>query len=266
MSEREEARIRLQESVDQLGEQASLHARMQREPLKMLGVASGVGAVIGLLLGRSLSKTRKIYVDDTLSKKDQKAFSKAQARHKGATGGISGAILATAGTFAFRFLQERYLAPKLAELTEKLLSKAEASQPGAGKAASKPKTLKAPQTSGSEPGKPRADTPKASTPRAKTPKADKSRASKDVVVRDFRAPSEQAHADPQGNLNVTRAQQTAGQVAFAARDVPVRDFRLPSEKAHADQYGTVLPLPPAARAEAAPETTPETPKTVLEKK
>lgn len=230
MSEREEARIRLQESVDQLGEQASLHARMQREPLKMLGVATGVGALIGVVLGRSFSKTKRIYVDDTLSKKDQKAFAKAQARHKGATGGIGGAILATAGTFAFRFLQERYLAPKLAELTENLLSRADAAQPGAGK----PKAPKAPKPS------------------------------KDVVVRDFRAPSEQAHAGPQGNLNVTRAQQAAGQVAFAARDVPVRDFRAPSEKAHADQYGVVKPLVPVNRPEA--EVTAEMPKTNLEKK
>jgi hypothetical protein len=236
VSEREEARVRLQEAVDDLGQQASLQVRMQREPLRMLGIATGVGAVIGIVLGRSFSKTKKIYVDDTLSRKDQKAFSKAQARYKGATGGIGGAILATAGTFAFRFLQERYLAPKIAELTENLLSKAEAAQPGAGQTARSPKG----------------------------PKPNKPKSSKDVVVRDFRAPSEQAHAGPQGNLHVTRAQQAAGQVAFAARDVPVRDFRVPSEKAHADQYGVVKPVVPAPQPEA--EAAPEVPKTVLEKK
>ncbi len=200
MSEREDARIRLQESVDQLAQQASLQVQMQKEPLKMLGIATGVGAVLGLAIGRSLSKTKKIYVDDTLSKKDQKAFAKAQARHRGPGGNIGGALLATLGTLAFKMLQDRVLAPKLEELAQNLTQKAESA---------------------------------GSAPRAPKP-------SKDVIIRDFRAPSEKAHADARGNLHVTPAQQAAGDVAYAARDVQVRDFRVPAEKAHADQYGSVI--------------------------
>ena len=200
MTQREEARMRLQESVDQLSQQASLQVQMQKEPLKMLGIATGVGAVLGILIGRSFKKTRKIYVDETLSKKDQKAFAKAQAQHKGAASSIGGALLATLGTLAFKMLQDRVIAPKLEELTQNLLSKAD--------------------EAGTAPKKPRPN--------------------KDVIIRDFRTPSEKAHADERGNLHVTPAQQAAGQVANAARDVQVRDFRVPAEKAHADQYGSVI--------------------------
>ena len=161
MSEREDARMRLQESVDQLGQQASLQVQMQKEPLKMLGIATGVGAVIGIVLGRSLSKTKKIYVDETLSKKDQKAFAKAQARHKGPAGNIGGALLATLGTLAFKIVQDRFIAPKLEELAQNL------NQQAGGSAGKSPRTPKP---------------------------------SKDVIIRDFRAPTEKAHADERGNL------------------------------------------------------------------
>ena len=230
MSEREDARMRLQESVDQLGQQASLQVQLQKEPLKMLGIATGVGAVIGIVLGRSLQKTRKIYVDDTLSKKDQKAFAKAQARHKGPGGNICGALLSTLGTLSYKIVQDRYIAPKLEELAQNLSQQAEG---GAGK-----------------------------TPRAPRP-------SKDVVIRDFRAPAEKAHADERGNLNLTPAQQAAGEVAYAARDVPVRDFRVPAEKAHADQFGSVISDTKPADikpGDAKTETlTPDVPKTNLQK-
>ncbi|WP_420596775.1 hypothetical protein [Deinococcus sp.] len=215
MNEREEARLRLQESVDNLGQEASLQVRMQREPLKMLGIATGVGAVIGILLGRSFKKTKKVYVDDTLSKKERKAFAKAQERYKGPVGNIGGALLATLGTLAFKIVQDRFIVPKLEELAQNLNS--QAGQPG--------------------------------TPR----KPNKPRPSKDVVIRDFRAPAEKAHADAQGNLHVAPALQTAGQVAFAARDVPVRDFRDPAEKAHATPQGSILsesPLPESKLIEA----------------
>ncbi|GAA4019989.1 hypothetical protein GCM10022631_36900 [Deinococcus rubellus] len=236
MSEREDARLRLQESVDQLGQQASLQVQLQKEPLKMLGIATGVGAVIGIVLGRSLSKTRKIYVDDTLSKKDQKAFAKAQVRYKGPAGNIGGALLATLGTLAFKIVQDRYIAPKLEELAQNLSQQA-------GDA-------------------------------VKTPRPPKP--SKDVVIRDFRASTEKAYSDERGNLNLTPAQQAAGEVAYAARDVPVRDFRVAAEKAHADQFGSVIsdaaasPMP-AVSAEVRPTATrteaitADAPKTNLQK-
>ena len=213
MSEREDARLRLQESVDELGQKASLQVQMQKEPLKMLGIATGVGAVIGIVLGRSFKKTKKIYVDDTLSKKDQKAFAKAQSQYKGPASSIGGALIATLGTLAFKVLQDRYIVPKLEELAQNI---------------------------GNPNGEP------SSQPRKPKP-------SKDVVIRDFRAPAEKAHADAQGNLKVTPAQQAAGQIAYAARDVPVRDFRAPAEKAHATPQGSILseaPLPESKLAEA----------------
>lgn len=200
MSEREDARMRLQESVDQLGQQASLQVQMQKEPLKMLGIATGVGAVMGLAVGRSLSKTKKIYVDDSLTKKDRQAFEKAQSRYKGPANSIGGALLATLGTLAFKVLQDRVIAPKLEELTQNLAAQAENA--------------------------------------AKTPRQPK--ASKEVIIRDFRAPAEKAHADERGNVQITAEQAAAGQVAYASRDVQVRDFRVPAEKAHADQFGSVI--------------------------
>ena len=229
MNEREEARLRLQESVDNLGQEASLQVRMQREPLKMLGIATGVGAVIGILLGRSFKKTKKVYVDDTLSKKERKAFAKAQERFKGPGGNIGGALLATLGTLAFKIVQDRLIVPKLEELAQNLNS--QAGQPG--------------------------------TPRK--PKPNKPKPSKDVVIRDFRAPAEKAHADAQGNLHVAPALQTAGQVAFAARDVPVRDFRDPAEKAHATPQGSILSENKLSEAEKAMESSTVTVKPNLEK-
>ncbi|AWN22920.1 hypothetical protein DKM44_06505 [Deinococcus irradiatisoli] len=224
MNEREDARVRLQEAVDQLGQQASLQVQMQKEPLKMLGIATGVGAVLGLVIGRSLSKTKKIYVDETLSKKDQKAFAKAQARYKGPAGNIGGALTATLVTLAFKVLQDRFITPKLEEMAQNLTQKAE--------------------QAGSQPRSPRP--------------------SKDVIIRDFRAPSEKAHADERGNLHVTPAQQAAGNVAHAARDVQVRDFRVPAEKAHADQYGNVISEAKPLDAQASITTSTET-KPKLEK-
>ncbi|AZI42167.1 hypothetical protein EHF33_04910 [Deinococcus psychrotolerans] len=230
MTQREEARMRLQDSVDRLGQQASLQVQMQKEPLKMLGIATGVGAVLGLVLGRSFSKTKKIYVDDTLSKKERKAFEKAQARHKGPASSIGGALLATLGTLAFKLLQDRVIAPKLEELAQNLTKQAG----DAGKA----------------------------------PKAPK--ASKEVVIRDFRAPAEKAHADERGNLHLTPAQQAARDIAYASRDVPVRDFRVPAEKAHADQFGSVISeartdVKTEPLATATSPSAPDAPKTNLQK-
>lgn len=124
INEREAARLRLQQSVDQLGREASLHANMQKEPLKMLGVATGVGAAMGMLMGRSVSRTKKIYVHPELNKKDQKAFEKAQKLQQRGNTDVGGALVATLGTLAFKVLQDRVLAPKLEEIAHGLTEKA----------------------------------------------------------------------------------------------------------------------------------------------
>ncbi|MFC6660175.1 hypothetical protein [Deinococcus multiflagellatus] len=86
ITEREEARERLKASVDALTREASLQVKMQQEPLKMLGGASAVGAVLGLVVGRQFRRSRKIYVDAQSPVKHQKALVKAQQKQKG--GGV----------------------------------------------------------------------------------------------------------------------------------------------------------------------------------
>ena len=78
LTEREAARERLKESLDVLAERANLQVQMQKEPVKMLGGASAVGAVIGLLIGTQVKRTKKIYVDAGSPVKHQKALVKAQ--------------------------------------------------------------------------------------------------------------------------------------------------------------------------------------------
>ncbi len=133
VNEREAARLRLQQSVDNLTQEVSLHANMQKEPLKLLGVATGVGSVMGLLIGRSFSTTKKVYVNPELSKKDQKAFEKAQMLQKRNNTDIGGALVATLGTLAFKVLQERVLSPKLDEVAQNLMNKAADRESGKGK-------------------------------------------------------------------------------------------------------------------------------------
>ncbi|MFC4637374.1 hypothetical protein [Deinococcus hohokamensis] len=126
MTEREIARERLRASVDALAHEANLQVQLQREPLKMLGGASAVGAVIGLVVGRQFRRSKKIYVDAGSPTKHQKALIKAQ--HKQQSGkGVGGALVATLGTLAVRTLTERVITPKLEELAGSMQHKA--SQP-----------------------------------------------------------------------------------------------------------------------------------------
>ena len=123
LTEREAARERLKESLDVLAERANLQVQMQKEPVKMLGGASAVGAVIGLLIGTQVKRTKKIYVDAGSPVKHQKALVKAQKSQKGGGGGVGGALVATLGTLAIRTLSDRMLTPKLEQLAQNMLEK-----------------------------------------------------------------------------------------------------------------------------------------------
>lgn len=126
--EREEARARLRSSVDALAYQANLQVQMQKEPLKLLGGASAVGAVVGLVVGRQFKRSKKVYVDAYSPEKHQKALIKAQKKQKG--GGVGGALVATLTTMAFKTLNDKVITPKLEEMANNLLDKA--GQPGHG--------------------------------------------------------------------------------------------------------------------------------------
>ncbi|WP_027459324.1 hypothetical protein [Deinococcus murrayi] len=130
-SERDEARARLRASVDALTEQASLQVQLQKDPLKMLGGASAVGALVGIALGRQFRRSQKIYVDATSPAKHQKALMKAQQRQQGGKG-VGGALVATVATLAFKALNERVLTPKLEELAGELMQKAGQAPKGTG--------------------------------------------------------------------------------------------------------------------------------------
>jgi len=125
LNEQEEARERLKASVDRLTEQASLQLQVQKEPLKMLGGASAVGAVVGLVLGRQLRRSKKVYVDAHSPVKHQREFVKAQkkAQQNNKTN-VGGALVATLGTLAVRMLTAKVLAPKLEQVANGLLDKA----------------------------------------------------------------------------------------------------------------------------------------------
>ena len=125
LNEQEEARERLRASVDRLTEQASLQLQVQKEPLKMLGGASAVGAVVGLVLGRQLRRSKKVYVDAHSPVKHQREFVKAQkkAQQNNKTN-VGGALVATLGTLAVRMLTDKVLAPKLEQVASGLLDKA----------------------------------------------------------------------------------------------------------------------------------------------
>lgn len=122
--ERALMRERLSRAVNTLADQASLQVQMQKDPLKMLGGASGVGLVLGLLVGSRLRRTRRVYVDAASSKKEQKALAKAQARtSKG--GGIGNALMGLVVTVGFKVLQERVLAPQLERLADGLVERSD---------------------------------------------------------------------------------------------------------------------------------------------
>ena len=92
LTEREAARARLKASVDVLAERANLQVQMQKEPLKMIGGASAVGAVLGMVVGRQFRRSKKIYVDAASPIKHQKALMKAQKKQGGQS--VGGALVA----------------------------------------------------------------------------------------------------------------------------------------------------------------------------
>ncbi|WP_291429685.1 hypothetical protein [Deinococcus sp.] len=121
LTEREEARERLKNSVDALTQQASLQVNLQKEPLKMLGGASAVGAVLGLVVGRQFKRSKKVYVDADSPIKHQKALIKAQKSQRG--GGVGGALVATLGTLAFKTVMDRVVTPRLEQVADTLMEK-----------------------------------------------------------------------------------------------------------------------------------------------
>lgn len=122
LTEQEAARERLKASVDALTQQASLQAKMQAEPLKMIGGASAVGAVLGMVVGRQFRRSKKIYVNADSPDKHQKALIKAQQKSKGQD--MGGALVATLGTLAFKMVMDKVVTPKLEEMADKMMDKA----------------------------------------------------------------------------------------------------------------------------------------------
>ncbi len=131
LTEREQVRERLKSSVNTLTQEVNLQAKMQTEPLKIIGGASAVGAVVGLLLGSQVKRSKKIYVDAGSPIKHQKSLIKAQNAQKNSVGG---ALLVTLGTLAVKTLTDKVIAPKIEEFAAGLIAKA-----GAPKAASSDK-------------------------------------------------------------------------------------------------------------------------------
>lgn len=130
-TEQQEARERLKQSIDALAERANLQVQMQKEPLKMLGGASAVGAVMGMVIGRQFRRSKKIYVSADSPAKHQKEFIKAQKKHQGGQN-VGGALAATLATLAVKTLTDRVLAPKLEQIANGLLEKAgQAPEPSA---------------------------------------------------------------------------------------------------------------------------------------
>ena len=132
MSERDEARARLKSSIDALADKVNVQLKMQQEPIRMLGGATGVGLALGVLVGRSLRRSKRIYVDAASSQKDQKSLMKAQGKKGG--GGIGGAIFATVATLGFKVLQERVIAPRLGEFADRMMEQSKQSGSKSGDA------------------------------------------------------------------------------------------------------------------------------------
>ena len=132
MSERDEARARLKSSIDALADKVNVQLKMQQEPIRMLGGATGVGLALGVLVGRSLRRSKRIYVDAASSQKDQKSLMKAQGKKGGS--GIGGAIFATVATLGFKVLQERVIAPRLGEFADRMMEQSKQSGSKSGDA------------------------------------------------------------------------------------------------------------------------------------
>lgn len=122
LTEKDLARERLRAKVDVLAETASLKVQLQKEPLKMLGGASAVGAVLGLALGSQLKRTKKIYVDANSPVKYQKRLLKAQQKEQGTD--LGGALVATLVTVGARALSNTMVRDRLQNMAEDLLVKA----------------------------------------------------------------------------------------------------------------------------------------------
>ena len=134
LDERSDAREQLRRSVDELTHRTNVYAQMQKDPLKMIGGASGVGLVLGLLLGARLKRTKvqRIYVDAYSSEREQKALEKAQLRalkgkggRKG--GGLGHALFAALSTMALKVAQERFITPQLEQLANRYSPQGESS-------------------------------------------------------------------------------------------------------------------------------------------
>ena len=172
LTEQEEARERLKNSVNALTEQLSLQANMQKEPIKMLGGASAVGAVLGLLAGSQIRRTKKVYVDAGSPVKQQKALMKAQQKSQGQS--VGGALVATLGTLAFKAVMDKVVTPKLEEVANGLLDKA---GQGQNQSTSAPSVLPARSATASAPAQPQAQPaaatyqPAAGVPAASIPAA-----------------------------------------------------------------------------------------------
>lgn len=132
-SERAQMRERLSRAVNNLADQASLQVQMQKDPIKMLGGASGVGLVLGLLIGSRLRRTRRVYVNADSSKKEQKALAKAQVRAAKKGGGIGNALMGLIVTVGFKVLQDRVLTPQLEKLADNLMERADQREQGTTK-------------------------------------------------------------------------------------------------------------------------------------
>lgn len=131
LTEKDLARERLRAKVDVLAETASIKGQLQAEPLKMLGGASALGAVLGLALGSQMKRTKKIYVDANSPVKYQKALMKAQQKEQGTD--LGGALVATLVTVGARALSNKLVRDRLQTLADDLLAKAgQVSADGAG--------------------------------------------------------------------------------------------------------------------------------------
>ncbi|WP_034337349.1 DUF883 C-terminal domain-containing protein [Deinococcus misasensis] len=116
MTQSDEAKRHLEESLNTLQESTSLHVKLQQDPLKKIGVAVGAGLLLGVLIGRSTKKTKIVKVAG--GKNVEQA--KEAAASKGA---LSGVILTAVGGLVLKVLQEKVLAPKLEELADQLLER-----------------------------------------------------------------------------------------------------------------------------------------------
>lgn len=120
LTQAELARERLRAKVDILTETASVKGQLQKEPLKIIGGASAAGALVGLVLGSQMRRSKKIYVDANSPLKYQKALVKAQQKENG-----GGALVATLVTLGARALGNPLVQDRLQALAKDLLDKAQ---------------------------------------------------------------------------------------------------------------------------------------------